>query len=126
MKDVHGMSRFAGFFAWLHVRRASFLVYFTGPAGVNGQWLCGDPGRFLDVRKRPAESQVHGTGRGQHMKRLILAALLGLALAASSASANGFGPGSFSVGTNISGYWGPKPQGGQCGTPGILGPWYLY
>jgi hypothetical protein len=56
------------------------------------------------------------------MKRLILAALLGLALAAGTASAHGGG--SYTAGVNFTPYWGSGC--GKGGAPGVLGPWYLY
>jgi hypothetical protein len=56
------------------------------------------------------------------MKRLIIAAVLGLALAAGSASASGFGGGGFCGNVGVNASWGPA----QKGCPGVLGPWYLY
>jgi hypothetical protein len=47
------------------------------------------------------------------MKRMIIGAVLGLVLAAGSASAHGGG-----LGLNF--------QCGPTGCPGVLGPWYLY
>ena len=58
------------------------------------------------------------------MKRLIVAAVLALGLAAGSVSANGWGPGSASASVGVNAQWGQGGGGGQA--PGVLGPWYLY